>query len=87
MNNHVTWYKDELTYLRFKELCEDKAHFGNSYQEWVAGVQSKIDKLATQGIILTKVNINPEDFAEWCRINHHAMNATSRGLFGSLNYP
>ena len=81
MANQVTWYKDETTWLRFKELCEDKDHFGPSFNEWVTAVQKKIDELATQGVILVKVETDPEKYATWCKTNGHPLNGMSRGLY------
>lgn len=81
MSNHVTWFKDEATWQRYADICEDKDHFGPSYTEWVKAVDRKISELATQGISLQKVETNPEDYLNWCRIGGHLMNAKSRGLY------
>ncbi|MBL1264382.1 hypothetical protein [Candidatus Methylomicrobium oryzae] len=84
MVNYVTWYKDEPTYLRFKEICEDKSHFGESYDSWVRIVQKKIDEAEALGQVLTKVAIDPEQFLNWCKINGKPLNGASRGLFCSV---
>jgi len=64
--DHVTWYKDEATWRRFKDLCEDKDQFGTSYQDWVTNAQRKLDELARQGINLIKIESDPEQFSAWC---------------------
>ena len=81
MSDQLTWYKDEATWRRYKELCEDKPHFGLSYPEWVTAVQRKIDDLASKGIILIKVATDPEKFAAWCKQHGHPLNAKYRGLY------
>ncbi|MDD2690326.1 MAG: hypothetical protein PHX69_00910 [Simplicispira sp.] len=81
MSNQVTWFKDEATWKKYKDICEDKNHFGPSYNEWVAAVNRKIAELATQGVLLQKVETNPEDYLNWCKSAGHSMNAKSRSLY------
>jgi hypothetical protein len=81
VTDQLTWYKDEETWRRYKEICEDKDHFGPSYLEWMQAVQSKIDGLAKNGIFLKKVETDPERFLAWCQQHGHPLNGQSRGLY------
>lgn len=87
MGHHTTWYKDEADYLRMKEFCVDKEHFGPSYKEWCAVVEKKIAEVARQGISLVKKNIEPEAFIAWCASTSNTPNAKSRGLFAAVTHP
>ena len=82
MAHQVTWFKDEATWQRYKDICEDKEQFGPSYAEWVTEVERKIAEVAAQhGINLEKIETDPEKFLSWCKANGHPMNGRTRGLY------
>lgn len=85
MSNHTTWYKDEAAYLRMKEFCVDKEHFGPSYKEWCLKVQKKIDDLAKSGTILIKADIEPDAFIAWCAKTSNIPDGKARSLFTTLH--
>ncbi|HEY3762162.1 MAG TPA: hypothetical protein VGN23_10495 [Verrucomicrobiae bacterium] len=84
LNNAVFWYKDEATYLRFREIIEDKAQISCPYAEWVALAQKQIDALAQKRIILVKVDADPDEFVQWCKVNSRPPNQAARQLFATI---
>jgi len=81
MADHVIWCKNEAIWRAFKDLSEDKDHFGPSYADWATAVQGKIDQVACKGIKLIKVELDPLSFAQWCQDNKLAGNSQSRSRF------
>lgn len=81
MADNCTWYKDEATYLRFKEICEDKETFPDTYAEWVALAQKGIDEAKKHGIFIAKVHVDPERFLAWCKVNGRVPGRQARGEY------
>jgi hypothetical protein len=81
MANSCTWYKDEATYLRFKEICTDKESFYRTYSEWVQFAQKQIDEAEKCGIIIAKIHVDPEMFLAWCKVNGRVPGKQARGEY------
>lgn len=87
MADFVVWYKDESSYLKFKEICVDKNYFNSTYQSWVIGTQKKIDEIEKQSPIrFIKVHIEPDAFLAWCKANSEIPNQSSRAKFAGVIY-
>jgi hypothetical protein len=84
LNQAVFWYKDEATYLRFREIIEDKAQIACPYSAWVALAQKQIDTIAKQGVFLVKINADPDEFVQWCEINACPPNQRARQVFAAM---
>jgi len=69
LKNGVFWYRDEPTYLRFRDIIEDNHQIAMPYQEWVIKSQQFIDDKAKQGVFIIKINAEPDEFVRWCEIN------------------
>ena len=87
MADHVIWYKNEAIWQAFKDLSEDKDHFGSSYTEWASIVQGKIEQVACKGINLIKVELDPLSFAQWCQDNKLTGNGQTRSRFLAETHP
>ena len=84
LNQAVFWYKDETTYLRFREIIEDKAQISCPYPTWVALAQKQIDAIAKRGVILVKINADPDEFVQWCKVNTCSPNQRARQVFAAM---
>lgn len=84
MADFITWYKDEPTWRRFKEICIDKEQFGDSYANWEETVQNKIDEAKALGINLIKFNSDAEEFLDWCNANTRIPDVKARCEFTVL---
>jgi hypothetical protein len=74
------------TYLRFREIIEDKAQISIPYSTWVADSQKKIDALAKKGVFLIKINADPDEFVAWCKVNAYPPNQQARMRFAVIKY-
>lgn len=84
LNQAVFWYKDEPTFLRFREIIEDKAQIACPYSTWVSLAQKKIDAAAKQGVVLIKIKADPDEFLQWCKVNSYAPNQRARQTFAVM---
>lgn len=79
----MIWYKNEAAFIRFRELCEDKENFGDSYVFWLKQAEEKRDALSKAGTVLIKVYADPAEFAAWCKVNACPMNQRARYVFAA----
>ena len=84
LNQALFWYKDEATYLRFREIFENDAQLSLPYSQWVAVVNKQIDEIAKRGIILVKIEADPNEFVAWCNINAYPPNQRARTVFAAV---
>lgn len=80
----VTWYKDEATYFRFPELCVDKEQFFDSYAEWLVSAQKKVKDRQQEGLLVQKIDTDPDQFALWCRSSSRKRDGTARAAYAAL---
>lgn len=85
MAHHMTWYKDEESWRRFREICVDKEQFGTTYTAWKRAVEAKLADAGKHGIQFVKCETDPELFAIWCKTNGHVPNAKARSLFLAIS--
>lgn len=78
MKHGVCWYHTESVWRKFKEICVDKEEFGPSHAEWTKAAEKKVAQLAEKGIHLTKIYADPNEFAEWVKINSATPNQQAR---------
>jgi hypothetical protein len=83
--HYSIWYKDEVTYNRFREICDDKVQFAQPYADWVKHADDFIREVeARVGQKLVKVNAEPEEFLAWCRVNSKRPDSPSRSAFAAF---
>ena len=79
------WYKDEATYSRFRELCDDKSHFAPPYIEWVRNTEQFIRNVEAQiGQPIKRIDADPEEFLGWCRVESKRPDTFARGAFAAF---
>ncbi len=58
--------------------------FSDSFAAWTKQAEESVKSYRSQGLIPTKVAIDPDDFAIWCRANSKPLNASSRARFAVI---
>jgi len=84
LKNGLFWYRDEATYLRFREIIEDKDRLVSPYDAWVIKAQKVIDDAAKQGMFLIKIKADPDEFIAWYKINSRPLDGTARMEFAMM---
>jgi hypothetical protein len=84
LKNGVFWYRDEATYLRFREIIEDKDRLASPYDAWVVKSQKFIDDKAKEGMFLIKIKADPDEFIAWCKINSRKPDGSARMDFAIM---
>jgi hypothetical protein len=77
------WYRDEVTYQRFREIIEDKGQLASPYATWLANAEKFIKEGSRQGIITIKIVADPNAFVDWCRVNSKAPNSSARSEYAA----
>ena len=62
-------------------MFEDGQKLAGSFQEWLEVTEGLVEFLESQGVIVQKVYITPENFPAWCRENGCRLNNQGRGMF------
>jgi hypothetical protein len=84
LKNGVFWYRDEATYLRFREIIEDKERLASPYDAWAIKAQKVINDKAKQGVFLIKIKADPDEFIAWCKINSRPLDSPARMEFAMM---
>jgi hypothetical protein len=85
--NHISaagmaWYKPE-NFLRLRAMFEDGHKLHETYGEWLAAAQTGKQRLESQGIRVFCVDIDPDQFPEWCKAEGLKLNADARNRYAS----
>ena len=79
----MVWYKPE-NFSRLIAMFEDGKKLHGSYKEWLRDAERGRKKLEADGVRVVCVDIDPNQFPEWCRANGMKLNAEARNKFASL---
>lgn len=77
-NHAAFWIASESDFNRFRAAAEDAAIWPPTYALWLKSFQMGVAEQAKRGVILAKVEANPDDFAAWCRVHSKVSNVRSR---------
>ena len=77
------WYADEAAYLRFRDICDDKAHFSGPYSQWLANVQKFIEDTERGGQVVTKVHADADAFLAWCKVKSRRPDTIARSDYAA----
>ena len=84
LKNGVFWYRDEVTYLRFREIIDDPQQISMTYAEWVVLSDKVIQEQAKKAVFLIKIKADPDEFIEWCNINSRRPDSHARMAYAAL---
>ncbi len=79
----MAWYKPE-NFDRLRSMFEDGNKLHRTYKEWFSAAESGRKKLEAQGHRVVCIDIDPNQFPEWCKANGMKLNAEARNKFSSL---
>ncbi|PCG09687.1 hypothetical protein COA17_07485 [Sphingomonas ginsenosidimutans] len=68
-------------YARYVAVSDDRMH--PTHAAFVAANAPKIEALAARGIIVQRVEFDPDEMAAWCRREFGAVNAEARGAYAA----
>lgn len=79
----MAWYKPE-NFDRLRAMFEDGQKLPRTYPEWLAQAESGRKVLESAGKRVIRVDIDPDQFPEWCRLNGHNLNARARIAYANI---
>jgi hypothetical protein len=77
------WYADEASYFKFRDICDDKAHFSGPYTQWFANAQQLIDDMLSRGQVVTKIHADADAFIAWCRVKSKRPDTQARSDYAA----
>jgi hypothetical protein len=86
--NHISavgmaWYKPE-NFLRLRAMFEDGHKLHRTYREWLAAAEANEKALKIKGLRVLRVDIDPDQFPEWCKAEGLKLNADARNRYASM---
>jgi len=68
-------------YDSFRRLCPNDRSLPNSYREWLRFTEKADALMASQGLVVERVTIYPNEFAEWCQESGMTPDWSARSAF------
>jgi len=60
------WISSAANYGQFRKLIPDHTDFPDTYDEWLNVANEQVTHMMKQGFVVTKVTIDPDEFAQYC---------------------
>ena len=79
----MAWYKPEH-FLRLKAMFEDGHKLHSTYDEWRVAAEQGRKTLEAKGVRVICVDIDPDQFPEWCQSQGMKINADARTKFANV---
>lgn len=79
-NVGVVWYTEE-EWGKMKNLCADKDHFEETYEEWAAMATRALADMKKAGLMGKKVFVGADEFKNWCAAYSLPLTASSRSEY------
>jgi hypothetical protein len=79
----MAWYRTE-TFAQLRAMFEDGHKLHRTYKEWFAAAEGGRKKFESQGVRVVCVDIDPNQFPEWCKANGMKLNAEGRNKYASF---
>ena len=76
----IPWYTED-TWYKMKALADDKERFHATYQEWFLNTDKSIIILTNRGKLFERLQIDPLDYAHWCKQKSYNRNRPSRTAY------
>jgi hypothetical protein len=78
----MAWYRPDQ-WERLRQVSMDADELETTYEEWVAVASARFAELKSQGAHVEKVDMDVEEWVQWCFEHHKPLNADSRSEFAA----
>ena len=78
----VAWWRPEQ-WARLRDIVADPDALEDTYEEWLAMATKELARLAKQGIVLAKVDVDVEELLAWCNEQGRAVDGEARAAFAA----
>lgn len=68
---------------RWLELADDRENWESSYEEWHRAAEAMAGRLLRAGLEVIWVDVDPEQFAHWCRQRGYLNDGESRSRYAA----
>lgn len=77
----LTWYEPH-EYADVRALMKDGASYASSHRLWEEDARRVEQFFVSKGQATVRVYIHPSEFAQWCHLHGHELDARGRLAFG-----
>ncbi len=78
----VPWFTAE-TYTLLLEISANPKDLPETYVDWLARVEPRFERHASDGVPVRRVLIDPDELLEWCQDNNRPVDAHARAGFAA----
>ena len=79
----ISWFRPE-TYDACMSVFSDSDDLPDTYKDWLALAEQAERQVASQGMKVVRVDIDPNAFPKWCAANGHSqLDKHARMMFGN----
>lgn len=76
----IAWYRREQ-WSRLRKVSADREEIEDTYEEWLASVQSALATMASSGVHPEKVEVDVDALVRWCRAQDRPVDGAARAAF------
>jgi hypothetical protein len=78
----ISWYKGKEDYDRVYALAPDGGGMEPTFEEFKRVAKKLMPELRARGLLIKKVNIDPDEFANWLRATNNVSTPETRARYG-----
>lgn len=79
----VVWFEGEAAWRRMREVSVDPERLGASFEQWQERHAASVKKLEQGNAMAIPIQVDADEFAEWCERHGRTADATARSLFAA----
>jgi hypothetical protein len=79
----MAWFKPE-NFVRLRAMFEDGHKLHRTYPEWLKAAEAGCDTFEKRGVTVVRVDIDPDQFPEWCKSKGLQLNAAARTEYANF---
>ena len=76
----ITWFS-ETEWQKLKAVAEDADKLGNTYDDWVEGIENLERQLHAKGEHAHRISIEVDTLARWCTARKRPLNSEARAEY------
>lgn len=78
----MPWYTRD-NWPRLMAMFEDRHKLHRTYDEWLRAAEAGCKAQEVKGVRVVRANIDPDDFAQWCKAKGLKLDANGRMAFAN----